>query len=216
MLEFLRSWIINIVTISIVLILIEILVPSGKIKKIIALVSGFIMLIAVINPFLSFKSKGFDLSKTAMTDSFFIDKKEMETGSRLLEEAQMKQISSVYKNKLCSRIQEETNRLEGVLDSKATVEINEDYKSEKFGEITKVSVELTKGDKKKVNLKNEPVVSVEKIEIGVSSSRKVKDETIRDKLKIVDPEDKRLTELVKQSLNKTLEVNEDNIVVTIL
>lgn len=216
MLEFLRNWIINIVTISIILILFEILVPSGKIKKIITLVSGFIMLIAVINPFLSFKSKGFDLSRTAMSDSFYIDKKEMETSSKLLEETQMKQISSVYKKKLCTRIQEETNKLEGVLESRATVEINEDFKSEKYGEITKVSVELKKGDKKKISLHNEPVVSVEKVEIGVSSPRIDSNETKRDKLKIVDPENKRLTELVKQSLNKSLEVNEDSIVVTVM
>lgn len=59
MLEFLRSWIINIVTISLILILFEIIVPSGKIKKIITLVSGFVLLIAVVNPFLQLKKQQF-------------------------------------------------------------------------------------------------------------------------------------------------------------
>jgi stage III sporulation protein AF len=50
---FLKEWILNIVTLSIFIILIEILIPSGKIKKVVNLVTGFILVIALINPILS-------------------------------------------------------------------------------------------------------------------------------------------------------------------
>ncbi|MDF2988170.1 MAG: hypothetical protein K0R50_3680 [Eubacterium sp.] len=231
MLEFLRSWIINIVTISIILILFEIIVPSGKIKKIITLVSGFVLLIAVVNPFLALKNKGFELSETAMSDSFYIDKKEIENSSKLLEDTQMKQISSVYKRKLTARIEEETGKIEGVTGAKAMVEINEDFTSDRFGEITKVTVELKKGKDDKGTARIEPVISVKKIDItapfinkeGKSKNDNLKDNNSKDnnsndskdKLKIADPEDKRLTELVKQSLNKSLEISRDSIEVTI-
>ncbi len=211
MLEFLRGWIINIVTISIILILFEIIIPSGKIKKIITLVSGFILLIAVINPFIALKNKSYDLSEGILSDSLYIDKKEVETGSRLLEETQSKQIVSVYKRKLTSRIEEETNKLKGVTQAKATVEIVEDTKSDNFGEITKISVEIKKDTKKNNRTIIEPVATVEKIEISTPASRKKEKESLR----FVDPEDKRLTELVKQSLNKSLEVNKDSIEVKI-
>lgn len=216
MLEFLRSWIVNIVTISIILILFEIIVPSGKIKKIITLVSGFVLLIAVVNPFLSLKNRGFELSETAMSDSFYIDKKEVETSSKLLEETQMKQISSVYKKKLAARIEEETRKIEGVTEANAIVEINEDFKSDRFGEITKVTVEMKKGKDVKGVASIEPVVSVEKIDITAPFKNKnAKEKDSKEKLKIVDPEDKRLTELVKQTLNKSLEISRDSIEVTI-
>ncbi len=211
MLEFLRGWIINIVIISIVLILFEIVIPSGKIKKIITLVSGFVLLIAVVNPFLQLKSKNYDLTEAILSDSFYIDRKEVEAGSKLLEETQAKQISTVYKNKLTARIEEETNKLEGITDAKATVQINEDYNSEKFGEITKISVEIKKAKNKNGKTGNEPVVTVEKIEIKTPLSKKKE----KAELKFIEPEDKRLADLVKQSLNKTLEVNKDSIEVKI-
>ncbi|OPX43444.1 stage III sporulation protein SpoIIIAF [Ruminiclostridium hungatei] len=217
MLEFMRHWIINIVTISIILILFEIVVPSGKIKKIITLVSGFILLIAVVNPLIKLKDKSFDLNEAMLSDSYYIDRKEVETGSRLLEETQARQISTVYKRKLTTRIEEETNRLEGVNGSKALVVINEDFKSEKFGEITKISVEIKKAKSRAGASKIEPVATVERIDIKAQSGDKEEKGKDKDKdnLKFVDPEDKRLTELVKQNLNKSLEISKDNIEVTI-
>jgi|GEM_PF-841685 len=211
MLEFLRSWIINIVIISIALILFEIVVPSGKIKKIITLVSGFVLLIAVITPFLQLKNKNIDLNEAILSHSFYIDKKEIETGSKLLEETQAKQISAVYKNKLTTRIEEETNKLEGISDAKVTVQINEDYNSDKFGEITKITVEIKKAKKKKEETEIEPVVKVEKIQIKTPFGQKKEN----SELKFIEPEDKRLAELVKQSLNKALEINKDSIEVKI-
>lgn len=213
MLEFLRSWIINIVTISLILILFEIIVPSGKIKKIITLVSGFVLLIAVVNPFLQLKNSNFDLSEAVQADSFYIDQKEVENSSKLLEETQARQIAEVYKKKLALRIEEEAGKLEGVSVTKTTVEINEDYNSEKFGEITKISVELKKASKEKDKKTIEPVVTVEKIDINSGLNKKKEKE--KEGLKFVDPEDKRLAELVKQNLNKSLEVNKESIEVTI-
>jgi len=215
MLEFLRHWIINIVTISIILILFEIVVPSGKIKKIITLVSGFILLIAVVNPLIMLKDKSFDLNEAMLSDSYYIDRKEVETGSRLLEETQARQISTIYKRKLAARIEEETNRLEGVNGSRALVVINEDIDSEKFGEITKISVEIIKAKSRAGASKIEPVAAVERIDIKAKSGDKEEKGKEKENLKFIDPEDKRLTELVKQNLNKSLEISKDNIEVTI-
>lgn len=210
--DFLRGWIINIVTISIILILFEILVPTGKTKKIISLVSGFVLLIAVINPFLTLKDKGFDLSEASLSDSFYIDRKEIEAGSKLLEETQMKQISEVYKKKLTGRIQEEANKIEGVSESWVQVEINEDSSSEKFGEINKITIEIKKGGKQAGSTKIEPVASVKKVDIKSPLTRR--DDGL--KTEAVDPEDKRLAEQIKKNLNKSLEIDQENIVVRVI
>ena len=92
MLDFLKDWIINIVTISLILILFEMIIPTGKIKKIINLVSGFILLIVIINPFIELKNQNYRLSETTISDSFYIDKKEVENSSKFLKENQIKQI----------------------------------------------------------------------------------------------------------------------------
>lgn len=212
MLDFLRSWIVNIVSIAIILILFEIIVPSGKIKKIINLVSGFIILIVVINPFLTLKNQDFELSDNILADSFYIDKKEVENSSKALKDTQMQQITTVYKNKLITKIQEEINKIESVESSKVDVDINEDYSSDNFGEINKVIVELKKGKKMNNNLGIEPVSPVEKVDIKVPTNKNKSTKS----LKMMDEQSKRLTELVKQNLNKNLEIHKDNIVVTVL
>lgn len=211
MMDFLRGWIVNIVTISIVLVLFEIIIPSGKIKKIINLTSGFVLLIAVINPFLSLKNQSFDLGDNIVSDSLYIDKKEMETSSRYLQDKQMKQVSQVYRNKLASSIKEQTEKLDGVSESNVTVEINEDYQSDKFGEITRVTVEIKKGKKQAESVKINSVVPVKKINIKLPfiSSKD------QEKHEVQDSESKRLTELVKQNINKSLEISKDSIVVTV-
>jgi stage III sporulation protein AF len=212
MLEFLRSWIINIVTISIILILFEIIIPSGKIKKIINLVSGFIILIAVINPFLTLKSQDFNLSGNTLADSYYIDKKEVENSNKVFKDTQMKQISEIYKTKLVGTIQEQISKLEGVSESNVEVDINEDYTSDKFGEINKVYIQLIKGKKKGENVEIKSVTTVKKVDISTKDTNK-KNKT--KSLKNADSETQRRTELVKQSLNKALEIQKDSIVVTV-
>ena len=43
MIEFIKNWVVNTVTIVMLIILIEMLIPSGKMKKIVNLVTGFIL-----------------------------------------------------------------------------------------------------------------------------------------------------------------------------
>lgn len=153
MLEFLRSWIINIVTITIILVLFEIIMPSGKIKKIISLIAGFILLIAVINPFLTLKNKNFDIGQNVLSDSMYLDKNELEASSKLLKDKQMKQVSQVYKDKVINSIQEQALKVNGVSQAKADIEINEDYSSNKFGEITRVNLQIKRGKKQSDSVK---------------------------------------------------------------
>lgn len=224
MLNFLRDWIINIVTISIILILFEMIIPSGKIKKIINLVSGFILLIVVITPFLSLKNQDFDLGKATLADSYYIDRKEIENSSKLMKDEQMKQISGVYKKKISNAIQEEINKLDGVSGSKVDVVINDDYSSDKYGELKKVNIEITKGEKENEGKEVKPVASVKKVEIkspdislkaedglktGSQDGGRVKESRQQEN------EDKKLIELIKENLNKMMEIQKDNITVTI-
>lgn len=206
MLAFLRSWIINIVTISIILILFEIIIPTGKLKKIINLVSGFVLLIAVINPFLALKNESFKLSDQSLIHSVYIDKKEIETSSKMFENKQMEQIIEVYKSKLVSRIQEETNKLEGVQSSTVDVDINEDYT------INRVYVEIKKGKKVNGNITINTVEPVKSVDI---KSATIKNSPEKNE-EVLDIENKKIADLVKDNLNKSLEIHKDSIVVSVI
>ncbi len=216
MLLFLKDWIINIVTISVILILFEIIIPTGKIKKIIHLVSGFILLIVIINPFIALRNQNYTLREDVISDSFYIDKKELENSSKLLNDTQMKQIASVYKKKLINKILAETKEIEGVVTLKVDVEINEDYTSDNFGEVNKVYLEMQKNkeqgneEKQTDSIKIKPVAAV-KVDI-VSQSKNMKTKALNQK----SESGSKLAEVVKENLNKTLEINKDLIIVTIL
>ena len=212
MLEFLRSWIINIVTITIILVLFEIIMPSGKIKKIISLIAGFILLIAVINPILTLKNKNFDLGQNVISDSMYIDKNELEASSKLLKDKQMKQVSQVYKEKVINSIQEQALKVDGVSQATADIEINEDYSSNKFGEITRVNLQIKRGKKQSDSVKINSVMPVKKINISLPFVRGKNDKTPEAP---ADDESKKITEQLKQTINKSFEIKKDSIIVTV-
>ena len=216
MLSFMKDWIINIVTITVILILFEIIIPTGKIKKIINLVSGFILLIVIINPFIALRNQNYTLREDVISDSFYIDKKELENSSKLLNDTQIKQIASIYKKKLINKIQAETEEIEGVETLKVDVEINEDYTCDNFGEVNTVYLEIQKkekqGKKEKQDdsIKIKPVAAVKVDIISQSENEKIK------ATKQINESSSKLAELVKENLNKTLEIKKDSIIVTIL
>ena len=47
-----KSWILNIAAISVLMIILDLLMPEGKIKNFTQLVAGFIIMFAMINPVL--------------------------------------------------------------------------------------------------------------------------------------------------------------------
>lgn len=216
MLLFLKDWIINIVTITVILILFEIIIPTSKIKKIINLVSGFILLIVIINPFIALRNQNYTLREDVISDSFYIDKKELENSSKLLNDTQMKQIASVYKKKLINKIQAETEEIEGVETLKVDVEINEDYTCDNFGEVVKVYLEMQKKEKQGKerkqadSIKIKPVAAVKVDIISQTENEKIKAS------KQIKESGSKLAEQVKENLHKALEIKKDSIFVKML
>lgn len=208
MVDFLKSWVLNIITLVIFIVLLEILIPSGKIKKFINLTSGFILIIAIINPFLGLFSKGISLKDLQFADSNIIDKREMQESSKLLKENQMKQISEVYRKKIIRQIEESAKEVKGVSDVKADVIINEDYNSGSFGEIKRVFLSL-KPDQKESNIK--AVTKIEKIEI-TKDTKSAKD--AKKSGKVQKEVDTGIKKQVEDKINKLLDIQRENIVIS--
>lgn len=179
MIEFLKSWVLNIVTLVIFIVLLEILVPNGKIRKFVHLISGFILIIAIINPLLNAINRKIDLEDFILADSNWIDRQEIQNNSRMLEEAQMKQVTEVYRKKIIRQIEDRAKEASGLEKVAADVIINEDYQSENFGEIKRVYLIL--GDREGTS-EIRPVTRVKEVRIGHDKPPESQDENSEDEI----------------------------------
>lgn len=207
MMEFLKEWCLNIATLVIFIVILEMLLPSGRMKKMINLVSGLVLVIALINPVLGLMQKGIELKAYQMTNSNFIDKKEIMANSQVLKEEQIKQITNLYRNKIINQLEDLIKDIKGVSDVKADVIINEDYSDEKFGEIKRVYLELSLGEDEEKSKRIEPVKGIDKITIGKGKSletKEVSDKNVDNELK------KQIVSMIENLLN----IQKENIVIS--
>jgi len=142
MLELFRSWVINIVILLLLIVLLEMIMPPGSLKKYINLVTGFILIIAIISPILKYFGSGTVPSVMINLESNAMDRKIIGLDSRLLEKEQARQITEVYRNKIIRQLENSSLEVEGVTSARADVIINEDYESDSFGEIKRAYIEV--------------------------------------------------------------------------
>ena len=205
MIDFLRSWILNIVSLVIFIILIEMFIPSGKTKKFVNLISGFILLIAIINPLMGLFQKGIDLKEFSITSSNILDKKVIEENSKVLEDRQMKQIAEVYRKKVIKQLEGITKDIGEIENAQADIIINEDYKSESFGDIERVYFNIS------LKEKNDGVKPVAKIEKIVVDGRDIVKEDNSEDKKL----DSKLRKQLEDRVNKLFGVESDSVIITL-
>lgn len=228
MIDFIRQWVINIVTLVLFIVMFEMLLPTGKMKKYVGLVTGTILIIAIISPLLGLFGKGTDFTALQTLNSNSLNRLQVEKDSKLLKEEQMKQIVEVYRQKIIEEMEQNAEEVEGVKQAKADVIFNEDYNSKTFGEIKRAYLEITpiiKGDGSTSNegdgstslggdgsssnegdgsSKTEAVAKVERVKIGSTPKKQEVDENGDPALK------KRLEERISQVFG----VKSENIVIS--
>jgi stage III sporulation protein AF len=208
MIDFLKDWCLNIVTLVIFIVILEMLLPSGKMKKMINLVSGLILVIALINPILGLLKKGVDLEDYQMVNSNFIDKREIMVNSEVLKEEQTRQITNVYRKKIINQLVGLVKEVKGVINAKVDVIINEDYSDKNFGEVKKVYLELRLGetDEDVKNIKT--VKSVEKVTVG-NGKKDEKEETSDKRI------DNGIRTQIENKIEKILNIQKENIIISL-
>lgn len=140
MLEFVKDWTVNIVMLVLFIVIIEMLLPKGKMKKYVNLLTGTILIIVIIDPITGLFGKDFDFSASQTAAASNIDKKEITNASKLLEEEQVKQTIELYRSRIIEQIVQSAKEVDGVKDAEADIIINEDYDSEYFGEIKRIYI----------------------------------------------------------------------------
>ncbi len=203
MMEFLRNWIINIVTIAVFIVILEIMIPAGKVRKVINLISGFVLIIAIMNPVFSLFNSDLNLEEIQISQSNFLDKREIEVNSKLLKEGQVKQLTELYRKKVIGQIEKSILEFSEVAQVKADVIINEDYESTNFGEVKRVYIDLF--------LKNEEsergnAVRVEKInKVDISLNNETSQESIK--------QTSELEKKIQKKINEMFNIQKENVVI---
>lgn len=143
MIDFIKQWVINIIVLVLFIVMFEMLLPSGKMKKVVGLVTGTILIIAIISPLVNLLGQKVDFTALQTSNSNVLDRMQVEKESKLLEEEQMKQIVEVYRLKIIEQMEQNAEEVDGVKQAKADIIFNEDYKSKTFGEIKRAYLEIT-------------------------------------------------------------------------
>lgn len=145
--DFIKQWVIQIVTLVLFIVMVEMLLPTGKMKKYVGLVTGTILIISIISPLIPLLGKNYDFTAIQTSSSNAFDKLQVGKDSKLLEDEQMKQIVEVYRKKIIEQLEQNAKEIDGVDQVKADIIFNEDFNSETFGEIKRAYLEITTMDK---------------------------------------------------------------------
>lgn len=177
MINFFREWIFNLAAVSIVLVLINTLAPTGKSKKVIDLVSGFILILTIVQPFFNLFLSNFNLDEIYDQNDRYLNAIITETGklgenatenfnADELKEKQNKQIINIYSKKLAENIHKLVMEVEKFQKAEVELIINEDYNSRNYGEIKKIYVNAYLPEVTKANdeAKNKIGVNIKRIE----------------------------------------------------
>ena len=140
MLDFLKEWTINIVMLVLFIVIIEMLLPRGKMKKYVNLLTGTILIIVIIEPITGLFGKNFDFAAAQTAAASNIDKREIEKAGKLLEDEQLRQTIELYRSRIIEQITLSAREVDGVKDAQADIIINEDRDSENFGEIKRIYI----------------------------------------------------------------------------
>lgn len=167
MIEFTKQWVINIVALVLFIVMFEMLLPTGKMKKYINLVTGTILIIAIISPLTELLGKNADITALQVSNSNYLDKLQVEKESKILEKEQMKQIVDVYRDKIIEQLEQNAKEVEGVKQAYADVIFNEDYNSRNFGEIKRAYIEVVPESENAANSRGD---SSSKVAAGESST----------------------------------------------
>jgi stage III sporulation protein AF len=134
--ENIKEWITGIITMTIFISLIEIILPSGKMKKYVSLFTGFILIGTILNPIGKFVGKkeeliDLDQYKNQFDNWEVSDVKQ----SKKLEE----QVVKVYRDSTKRKIEEILNDLGGMKECK----INFDSDSSRFDSNKKEKIQIS-------------------------------------------------------------------------
>ncbi|MGE5614171.1 MAG: stage III sporulation protein AF [Bacillota bacterium] len=215
MLEYIKQWIVNIVSLVLFIVMFEMLFPKGKMRKYAGLATGAILIIAIVNPMLGLFGRKFDFVAAQTVSGNMIGKTQAVNDSKLLEKEQREQIVEVYRLNIIEQIEHNAEEIEGVKEARADIIFNEDCDSPAFGEIMRVYLEITDGSEEEgagendgINPDGKEIKKIEKVKIGKIGGIKA-----AGKKPAGEDIDTELAKMIEDRISRVFGVSRDNIII---
>lgn len=173
---FLKSWIVDIVIMFVFITVLQFMLPNNSMKRYIDVITGFLIIFVVINPFVKILTTNINLEQNYLlryTESINENYYEEENFLNL----QNQQMVELYKKNLEGKIKETIKKDLGyeILDINLTVV--EDNEDSNYGQLIGVSMTINLDENKEES--NENLIKIKKIKINDSK----KDEKFKTEFK---------------------------------
>ncbi|MEN6313695.1 MAG: stage III sporulation protein AF [Clostridiaceae bacterium] len=215
MIVFIKQWVMNIVTLVLFIIMFEMILPTGKMKKYIRLVTSTIMVIVIIDPLVGLLDRNFDFTAVQTVNSNMLDRLQVEKDSKVLEDEQMEQIVEVYRNNIIEQMELEAEEIEGVNKAKADIIFNEDYNSKAFGEIKRAYLEIETSEASPAAQSEGIAGTVDPVSIEpVAAVEHVKIEQSAKPIQSDDYCDPQIIRMLEEKIGQVFGVKSENIIIS--
>ena len=201
MIEFLRNWVINIVIIIIFVIITDVVLPEGNIKKYVRVIIGTFVLLTIIKPFISITDLANDFERTYIETNVVLNTDKKLLDKEVLNSYQNAKAIEKYESRLKDQIASAVSYKASV-DKKnidVSLDINKNQNSNDFGLINSVIVIIynqKKGDK---------IEKIKKVRIGEE------EKVIYNEVEEYNFNEKTSTADIRNMLSEILGINKDKV-----
>ena len=137
-----RDWIIDIITIVMISVFAEILMPEGDFKKYTKLVIGVIIMIFIIKPVLRATTEEYMLDSYTAGAMNQLEQQKISRQNNILQQKQTEQVMKAYREKLSSQMKETIESMSRLNIADFDFDINEDSESRDFGAVKAIRMVL--------------------------------------------------------------------------
>ncbi len=160
--EEVKSWVVNIAAVAILMILLDLLMPEGRLRKFSQLLTGFILMFVMVNPILNLLGKGVPASFAGWSDETFLLSSQVRYKAGTLQQERNEQTLKLYRSMLLSDIQSRLESHEQIHKAEVDVVIHENAESEKYGQIRKLYIRLMLDDGRNIGNRQSVIAEIRK------------------------------------------------------
>ena len=163
--EFIINWAKNIVYLMILVRIITSIVPNSSMEKYIKVIAGVIIIIVLINPFLSIDDKENELVNYINSYSLKLNKDEFINNTNsydnVNEELALKLYKSDIESKIRTLVEQENLYLQDI-----ELKIEEDKSNENYGKILEMNLDISSEE----NTENDNTIKIDTVNLGTDQN----------------------------------------------
>ncbi len=144
--DVLRSWIITLISVTIVCSIIEKFAPQGNLNKYVKLICGLVVTVVIITPVLNLLKGDFDIDSIAWNQYVKMSEGELKSRVTRLQEEDSSQILELYRTSLVNDVKTRFKGHREFIVTNVDAVMYEDQKDERFGLLRSIYLNLEPTD----------------------------------------------------------------------